>query len=74
MNGLTKIVVKIEGMHCSSCAMSIDFELEDLEGVEQANTSFAKQETEIVFDGKKVSLRQILEQIKANGYTPSVKG
>lgn len=59
---------KIEGMHCSSCAMNIDMDLEDLKGVKCANTNYAKQETEVEFDEKSVKPEQISEQIKKTGY------
>lgn len=60
--------LKIEGMHCSSCAMSIDFDLEDLEGVITSETNYAKQELKIEFDGEKVDLEKITEAIKKTGY------
>ncbi|OGE30521.1 hypothetical protein A2631_00315 [Candidatus Daviesbacteria bacterium RIFCSPHIGHO2_01_FULL_44_29] len=56
-------------MHCSSCAMSIDFDLEDLEGVKVAQTNFAKQETEVEVDTEKVTDKDIIETIKKTGYT-----
>ncbi len=71
MSKIVKKKLKIEGMHCSSCAMSIDFDLEDLEGVKKAQTNYAKQETEVEFDQEKISLRQIIEQIKKTGYKAS---
>lgn len=46
-------------MHCTSCAMNIDGELEDTEGVKESNTSYAKQETEVTFDPKKISIDKI---------------
>ena len=60
--------LKIEGMHCSSCAMNIDFDLEDLEGVKSAKTSYAKQESEIEFDQEKIDLESIIQQISKTGY------
>ena len=64
-----KTRLKIDGMHCTSCSMSIDMDLEDLEGVLKAKTSYAKQETEIEFDPDKVSLEKIIETIKKTGYS-----
>lgn len=60
---------KITGMHCSSCALTIDMDLEDLEGIKSAKTSYAKMETEVEFDSNKVSDELILETIKKSGYT-----
>lgn len=55
-------------MHCSSCAMNIDFDVEDLQGVKVCKTSYAKQESDIEFDESKISLDKILVQIKETGY------
>ena len=66
---MVKKKLKIEGMHCSSCAMTIDFDLEDLEGVKSAKTSYAAQVTEVEFDPGKVDDQEILETIKKTGYT-----
>lgn len=65
---MTKIILKIDGMHCTSCALNIDFDLEDLDGVKKAKTSYAKQESEVEFDEEKIKLPQILEQIQKTGY------
>ena len=51
-----QIILKIEGMHCVSCAMNVDGELEDLEGVASASTSYAKSEVKVVYDSEKVGL------------------
>lgn len=63
---------KIIGMHCSSCAMTIDMDLEDLEGVKSSNTSYAKQETEVEFDSQKISDNLVIETIKKSGYIAEV--
>ena len=60
---------KIIDMHCTSCAMTIDMDLEDLNGVKKAQTSYAKQECEVEFDTDKVTQAQIMETIKKAGYT-----
>ena len=66
---MTKKKFKITGMHCTSCAMNIDGELEDTEGVKCASTSYAKQETEVEFDEKKIDEKKIKEIIHQVGYT-----
>ncbi len=55
-------------MHCSSCALTIDMDLEDLDGVKKSQTSYAKAELEVEFDPQKVSDDLILETIKKSGY------
>jgi Cu+-exporting ATPase len=59
---------KITGMHCSSCAMNIDGELEDTEGVKEAKTSFAKQTVEVEYDPTKLDDKKIIKIVKDIGY------
>lgn len=62
---------KIDGMHCTSCALSIDMDLEDLDGVKQSSTSYAKMETEVEFDEDKVNEEEIVKVIEKIGYKAS---
>ena len=63
---------KITGMHCTSCAFNIDGELEDTDGIEEANTNFAKAQTEVKFDPEKVNVDKIIKLIKTVGYDASL--
>lgn len=65
---ITKITLKINGMHCTSCAMNIDGELEDL-GVRNASTNYAKAMSDVEYDNDKITLEQIQDAIKKLGYT-----
>lgn len=66
---IKKIKLKIEGMHCTSCAMNIDGDLEDnVPGVKSAKTSYAKQECEVEFEEEVVGIEQIIAQVKETGY------
>lgn len=65
----TTIQFKINGMHCSACAMDIDGELEDTQGVVQSNTNYARQTTEVEFDSEKIDPSQIIEIINRVGYS-----
>ena len=58
----------IRGMHCTSCAMAIDGALEDLRGVEEATTSFARGRTEVTFDPAQTTLETIISVIREEGY------
>ncbi len=66
---MKKIKLKITGMHCTSCAMNIDGELEDTPGVKSSNTSYAKQQVEVEYDEGKIDAKGIIEIIKNSGYT-----
>lgn len=47
--------------------------LEDIEGVKQSNTHYAKQITEVEFEEEKVSHGKIIEVIKKVGYEAKVQ-
>lgn len=67
------VVFRIEGMHCTSCAMNIDGDLEDyVKGVKSAKTNYAKQECEVEFE-EGVAVEQIITQIKETGYQAKLK-
>ena len=68
---MTKAKLKITDMHCTACAMNIDFDLEDLPGIKSAVTNYAKSESTVEFDETKTSVEKILTCIKSTGYTAS---
>ncbi len=63
----TKRTFHIDGMHCVSCAMLIEGELED-RGVSAA-CSFAKATVDVEYDPTKVTEDVIKQAVKAAGYT-----
>lgn len=65
---MIKKILKIEGMHCSSCAMNIDFDLEDMDGVKSAKTSYPKQECEVLFDEEKTDIKVLTQTVEKTGY------
>lgn len=67
-----KIKLKITGMHCTSCAMNIDGELEDTEGIKESSTNYAKAQTEVKFDSEKITEKKVIEIIKKVGYTATL--
>lgn len=69
---LLKKKLKIEGMHCTSCAMNIDMDLEDLDGVKASKTSYAKQESEVEFDDEKLGVKEIILSVEKTGYKAQI--
>lgn len=53
-------------MHCASCAMTIEWGLEDA-GV-KAKCSYAAQTLEVEFEPEKVDEKKIKEVVKSSGY------
>jgi Cu+-exporting ATPase len=66
---ITTLKLKIDGMHCTSCAMDIDGTLEDTEGVIEASTNYAKSETEVKLDSTKMDKEKITSLISTLGYS-----
>lgn len=60
-------------MHCTSCTMNIDGDLEDIEGIRSAKTSYARQECEVQFEEERVRVEQIVKTIENTGYKVRLK-
>jgi copper chaperone CopZ len=66
---MTRLKLKIKDMHCTACAMNIDFDLEDLLGVKSASTNYAKSESVIEYDPTQTTPAKIVACVKSTGYT-----
>jgi len=64
---MTKKTFKLSGLHCTSCNMLIENELEDQLGV-RAVCSYHTQKVEVEFDPKKVAASRIVKVIESQGY------
>ena len=65
---MTKTKIKVSGMHCASCALSIDDELETIDGVKKASTSFPRGRTKLEYDEAKVDIDTVRTAIAGLGY------
>lgn len=63
-----KIIVRIKGMHCASCAATIEKSLRSVRGILEANVDFASEKAKIVYDPKIVSLGKIKKIVSDLGY------
>jgi len=63
------ITFQIVDMDCVSCAVMIDADLEETKGVTKAQTHYAKAQTVVIFDPKKVTEKELIARIKRSGYT-----
>lgn len=69
VNNMTeKVTLNIFGMLTSDSAIEIDMALEKEDGVIEANTSSAMQQTEVTFDPKITNLTKIIAVLKKIGY------
>ena len=56
------------GMHCTSCAVNIDLTLEDLNGVSESNTNYAKSTILVKYDPAQIEESLIKKEIEKLGY------
>lgn len=56
------------GMHCQSCSMLIQMNLEDVDGVDSASADFRTGVTEVSYDPAKVSPAALVDAVVAAGY------
>ena len=65
---MTKLVLKIKGMHCASCSILIDKLLAKQEGIISVKTSYGAGKAAFEFDETKISLEKIDEFVNKLGY------
>jgi len=68
---LVKKIFRVDGMHCSNCAMNIEGIEDDMPGIKQISASYQKGQMVVEFDEAMVSENQILEAVKERGYQVS---
>lgn len=65
---MEKIILKITGMTCASCAISNEKVLLKTKGVFSVNVNFATKKAMIEYDPNIISIEQLKKAIKDNGY------
>lgn len=63
-----KTILKISGMHCTSCAVTIENKLKKEKGVSEINVNFASEKASIEFRPEEINLERIQEIIRNVGY------
>jgi heavy metal translocating P-type ATPase len=66
---MAKIQVKIGGMSCSFCALTLHKAVGQLGGVEKVNVSLAHEEALVEYDPARIEETQIKDAIRSVGYT-----
>jgi Cu+-exporting ATPase len=62
------LVLKIDGMHCASCAQTVDKALKDHVGVKEANVNFASAKALLKYDPEATNKQDLVESVRATGY------
>ena len=68
---MEKIELKIDGMHCGSCAVGIQMLTTQMDGVKSAEVSYNDKKGVFEFDPAKVTKEHIIKAIAELGYTAS---
>ncbi len=61
-------IIKITGMHCASCASTIEKSLKKVKGVEKANVNLVSEKAHVDFDPSKTSLTELHQAVENTGY------
>lgn len=65
---MTKIILKITGMDCASCAANIEINLKKKNGVKSAEINFASKKAYVEYDEKIIALEEIKKAVIDTGY------
>lgn len=68
---MTKIELKIEGMHCGSCAIGIQMLASGMDGVKSAEVNYEGKRGVFEFDDSKVKKEDLIKAIAELGYKAS---
>lgn len=65
---MNNVTFKVEGMHCSGCAATIQALLERHEGVRKVSASYDEREARVLYDSKATSEDQLAAVIEKAGF------
>lgn len=65
---MEQITLNVKGMHCRSCAMRIQLEVEDLPGIGSVVANPQSDTVEVSFDSEKTSPADISAAISGAGF------
>lgn len=65
---MEKITIPIKGMHCASCALTIEKAISKVNGVDSIKVNYGTEKVTIEYDKTATSIDQMSERIKPFGY------
>src|SRR3989338_874378 len=71
---MKKEIFKISGMHCASCAITIEKAISKLPGIKLAQVNFASETLLVEFDEKEISAKTLKDAVKSVGYELIING
>ena len=61
-------IYKVEGMHCSACAQTIERQLSKVDGIKNVNVNLLTEQAKVDFDNQQISSQKIKHLVKDLGY------
>jgi Cu+-exporting ATPase len=71
---MEKEILKIQGMHCATCAQTIEKALKKEKGVFGASVNFASEKMKVSYDPKVITLENIAKVVSNLGYKLLIDG
>lgn len=62
-----EVTLKIDGITCKMCSLTIKTALKKLDGVSDADVSFKDKEAKVKYDGDRVTVDQMLNAVESAG-------
>ena len=66
-----KIIIPISGMHCASCANTIENVIKKGKGIISASVNYASEKASVEYDNSKINEQEIKKLINSTGYNVS---
>ena len=63
-----KKIIPIRGMHCASCAQTIEKALKETPGITEANVNLASEKAYVTYDSSIAAEDEVIAAINATGY------
>ncbi len=68
-----KFIFYVKNMHCSNCSMILESLEDELTGIIRISASYHKQQLEVEFDERLLSMDAIIQAGKQKGYDLELK-
>jgi len=65
---IKKETYPIAGMHCASCALSIEKDFKKTKGIQSANVNYAAERATIEYDQEQININKLKDIVKNRGY------
>lgn len=62
------LIVPIKGMHCATCALTIEKKLRKVHGIEKISVNFASEKAHVEYDSGRIDTKGVADAINKTGY------